>query len=425
MTGVQTCALPISSLSSAREPYPGSAEPPPSIDSPAIALGLYRSLSRAFGARSDPAALCGHLHDALALLGDPEILVFMLHGRPRGEIRIFAGPGISRSDCDYFLQFCRQDFLDTDRFIDLKAMDIRYPNFEEGRVAAGRGISSYWHCPLEDAEGRPIGTIHLGNSGNRYFTPLIATSFEELTGKAGALIASMRRDLALTVRLRSLRSLFGKFLPEAVIERLLSDDREGRLDEGRRQELAILFSDIRSFTTITERNGAEAVVQFLNHHFDAMVAPITANGGTVDKFIGDAIVAVFGMEEGGPPPCEAALRAAVAMIEAIPRVELQGLSLEGGRYRIGIGVHFGELVLGYLGSEAKTAFTVIGKTIEIAEGLESSTKAFKVDILLSEEVRSRVNSDDLVFRDLGLVEAEEGEGLHVYTVQGSAGGPRP
>jgi len=147
-----------------------------------------------------------------------------------------------------------------------------------------------------------------------------------------------------------------------------------------------------------------------------MVAPIVANGGVVDKFIGDAIVAVFGIDNGCTSPCESAVRAAKTMIAAIPGVDIKGMMLDGDAYRIGIGIHYGEVVMGYLGSDEKTSFTVIGDTIEIAEVLESSTKIFKVDILLSSAVKEMIQSDDLFFRDLGELE-EEGNALHVFTVQ--------
>jgi class 3 adenylate cyclase len=393
-------------------------------DNPAFTASLYRNLSKAFSARADPSGLLKHLHDAFALLVDPDIIVFMLHGRPKGEIAIFAGPGLTKSDCEYFLHFCRQDFLETDRFVDLEAMEIEYLEFDSRQIVSKdqHPLSSYWSQSLAGTDGKLLGTVHVGSTSNHYFTTLMELRLKVLAGRMGPLIGSMRRDQALANRLLSLRSLFGKFLPESVIEGLLADDQEGRQDEGRRQKIAILFSDIRGFTTITERNGAEAVVHFLNHHFDAMVAPITANGGMVDKFIGDAIVAVFGLNASAEAPCEAALRAALSMMEALPGVDIKGMQLDGGAYRIGIGIHFGEVVMGYLGSDAKTAFTVIGSTIEIAEGLESSTKAFKVDILLSDDVRSQVSASDLAFRDLGLIEEEGTEPLHVYTVAREAAG---
>ncbi len=398
---------------------PGSPRPEVlNLENQGFALGLHKDLTQSFLEGQNPTALFWHLRNAFSLVSNPDILVFILKDRPHIKATIFAGPDLVTAECDNFLRFCQQDFLNTDRFVDLEAMVIEYLERDQRQITGrGRGaLSSYWFHELKDAQGVSLGTVHSGSFSNQYFTPLVERRLSSVAVLAGPLVGMMLRDQHLSKRLTSLRTLFGKFLPDTVVEKLLAADQDSPMEEGRKQELAILFSDIRGFTSITERNGAEAVVGFLNHHFDAMVAAIVANGGVVDKFIGDAIVAVFGIDPLPISPAEAATRAAQAMIANLKSVEVSGLLLDGNTYRIGIGLHYGEVVLGYLGSDEKTAFTVIGKAVETAELLESSTKAYQVDILVSGELRERVLTDVLKFQDLGTMEDAEGEALRLYTV---------
>ncbi len=388
------------------------------LENQGFALGLHQGLTLSFLEGQNPTALFWHLRDAFSLVSNPDILVFILKDRPHVKASVFAGPDLVTAECDNFLRFCQQDFLNTDRFVDLEAMVVEYLERDQRKITGrGRGaLSSYWFQELKDAQGVSLGTVHSGSFSNQYFTPLVERRLSSLAVLVGPLVGMMQRDQHLSKRLMSLRTLFGKFLPDTVVEKLLDAETDSPMEEGRKQELAILFSDIRGFTSITERNGAEAVVGFLNHHFDAMVAAIVANGGVVDKFIGDAIVAVFGIKASAISPAEAAAHAARAMIANLKTVEVSGLLLDGNAYRIGIGLHYGEVVLGYLGSDEKTSFTVIGKAVETAELLESSTKAYQVDILASGELRDKVLTDTLQFQDLGTMEDAEGESLRVYTV---------
>ncbi|MEI8093463.1 MAG: adenylate/guanylate cyclase domain-containing protein [Spirochaetales bacterium] len=402
-----------------RPVLPGSPRPEAlNLENLGFALSLHQNLTQSFLESQNPTALFWHLRNAFSLVSNPDILVFILKDRPQIKATIFSGPGLATTECDYFLRFCQQDFLGTDRFVDLESMEVEYLEKDQ-RLLTGRGrgaLSSYWFHELKDPQGTSLGTVHSGSFSNQYFTPLVERRLSYLAVLVGPLVGMMQRGQQLSRRFVSLRALFGKFLPDPVVEKLLAAEQDGPLEEGRKQELAILFSDIRGFTSITERNGAEAVVGFLNRHFDAMVTAIVAHGGVVDKFIGDAIVAVFGINPLPTSAAEAAARAARAMMATLNTVDLSGLALEGNAYRIGIGLHFGEVVLGYLGSDEKTSFTVIGKAVETAELLESSTKLYHVDILASGELRDQIQAEDLAFIDLGKLEDAEGDTLRVYTV---------
>jgi adenylate cyclase len=158
---------------------------------------------------------------------------------------------------------------------------------------------------------------------------------------------------------------------------------DGRLKE---VKAVILFSDIRSFSSYSENRTPREVVDMLNRHFSRMVKVVQENGGVVDKFIGDAIMAVFGEYLGTHEPYRSAVKAAVEM-----RRELQELNrefLEEGKQpiEIGIGIHAGSALAGNIGSVDRKQFTVIGNTVDIAERLEAETKILGYPILISAEV---------------------------------------
>ncbi len=178
-----------------------------------------------------------------------------------------------------------------------------------------------------------------------------------------------------------LRTTFGKYMTESVVQHLLS----GKVTlGGETLRVTILFSDIRSFTSISEKMEAHALVALLNEYFTEMVSIVMRNGGVVDKYIGDAIMAVFG----APVPTEQdaanAVRAAVQMRQALARLNerLQARGMEP--LRTGIGIHTGDVVAGNIGSEQRMEYTVIGDPVNVASRLESNTKELKVDVLISD-----------------------------------------
>ena len=162
----------------------------------------------------------------------------------------------------------------------------------------------------------------------------------------------------------------------------------GEVIVGERKTVAVLFSDLRGFTTFSENAQPSEVVTRLNQYFDRMVFAVTSNGGTVDKFIGDAVMAVFGGLIPLKNPAESALDAALAM-----RAELVKLNLEWGTHGLapldnGIGIHFGDVLQGPIGSTERKEFTVIGDVVNTASRLESATKEMHSSVLVSEALAS-------------------------------------
>jgi class 3 adenylate cyclase len=157
--------------------------------------------------------------------------------------------------------------------------------------------------------------------------------------------------------------------------------------EGKELELAVLFSDIRNFTTHSEKNLSYDVVHMLNRHFVAVAEPVLNNNGFIDKYIGDGILAAFGTRDESPTnACRNAVRAALGMQDAAQRlcpVFEQDFNMS---LCIGIGIHFGTVILGRIGHPGKRQITVIGDTVNMASRIESMTKEVDVPILVSDSV---------------------------------------
>ena len=179
-----------------------------------------------------------------------------------------------------------------------------------------------------------------------------------------------------------LRSTMGKYMTEQVVEHLMA----GRVQLGGvTLPVTVLFTDIRSFTSISETMSAHDLVQLLNEYFTDMVGIVMEEGGVVDKYIGDAIMAVFGAPVPKPDDAQRAVRAAVRMRGALVTLN-ERLATRGiAPLRTGIGLHTGEVIAGNIGSEARMEYTVIGDAVNLASRLESATKELGVDVLISED----------------------------------------
>ena len=198
-------------------------------------------------------------------------------------------------------------------------------------------------------------------------------------------LASTARRLTLKVlaeenEKKGISRLFGQFVSPEVKDKIVRE-KSGTI--GERKRVVVLLSDVRSFTTYSETADPAALVQHLNEYFDAMVGCITSRGGVIDKFMGDAVMAVFGGVLELPNPAEAALDAACAMRERLK--DVNRVWKQRGMHELdnGIGLHFGEVLQGTLGSHDRKEFTVIGDTVNVAARLESITRDEDFPILTS------------------------------------------
>ena len=190
---------------------------------------------------------------------------------------------------------------------------------------------------------------------------------------------------------KMLKSVFSNYLAPQVLTEVLSDPSKVKMG-GNKKDITILFSDIRGFTTISENNTPEGVVEFLNEYFDAMVEEIMKTDGTVDKFIGDAIMAFWGAPVERENHAELAIRGSLGMLEALENLKAKWK--EQGRdipeINIGIGLNTGEAIVGHVGSTKVKSYTVIGDSVNLASRLEGLNKAYadcgdpKQSIIISE-----------------------------------------
>jgi class 3 adenylate cyclase len=206
----------------------------------------------------------------------------------------------------------------------------------------------------------------------------------------GVALANVRRarEVSLGVARQTLlaeraRSTLGTYVSPEVAEQALKSDivRLG----GTRQATAILFTDLRGFTSLSESADPELLVRDLNEYFEHMVKAIRDEGGVVDKYIGDSIMAVFGAPTPHPDDAARAIRAAAALQTAL--AALNASRTRAGKKPIahGVGVHFGEVVAGNIGTAERSQYTVIGDAVNVAARLESATKEHGVDVLVSSE----------------------------------------
>ncbi len=191
---------------------------------------------------------------------------------------------------------------------------------------------------------------------------------------------------------RKLSRTFRRFLPPDIVRRLLAT-RDADFFKGQEKRLCILFSDIRQFTAYAEKRKPAEVVARLNEYFEQMSIAVAKNGGIVDKFLGDGLLAFFGVLEekqaghDSGAPGIAAVRAAEAMLHALDDLNAQWASRGEEPFDIGMGLHTGMVMVGNIGSHHKMEFTVIGDAVNLAARLQEQTKKLGERVILSKAVR--------------------------------------
>lgn len=201
-------------------------------------------------------------------------------------------------------------------------------------------------------------------------------------------LAEMFDDLVDTMQERDfIRTTFGRYMSQQVVDRILNGEFELG---GSRYEATVLFTDIRGFTTISESREPEEIVAFLNDYLDRMVQAIVNHNGIPDKFIGDGILAVWGVPGDDAKHAENAVRAALAMIEALADFN-RGRS--DSPVRIGVGIHSGPLIAGNIGSKKKMEFTVIGDTVNTCSRIEALNKQLGTTLAISGETHKRLPAE--------------------------------
>jgi class 3 adenylate cyclase len=196
------------------------------------------------------------------------------------------------------------------------------------------------------------------------------------------ILANTFNDMVGGLRERDfIRDTFGRYMSKQVADQVLSGDLKLG---GERKEVTLLMSDIRGFTTLSETMSPEQLVDFLNRYFGLMVGCVLDHEGVVDKYMGDAILAVFGAPIPNPRHAEQAALAALDMRRHLAAFNADLAEAGHAPIRIGIGINTGQVVAGNIGSEARMEYTVIGDAVNATQRIEDLTKDVKTDILVSD-----------------------------------------
>jgi adenylate cyclase len=197
-------------------------------------------------------------------------------------------------------------------------------------------------------------------------------------------------------------NLFGKYVSPSVVDDIL-ERQEGITLEGRAQEVTVLFSDLRSFTTLSESLSPRETGHLLNTYFDTMIPVVFDHQGTLDKLIGDAIMAFFGAPATLQNHPVKAAQTALIMVEKLKRLRIDRKDIRGiNRLDVGIGLNTGEVIVGNLGSQRFMDYTVIGDTVNLGSRLEGLNKTYGTSVIISRSTAERLGNR-FVLRELDKV----------------------
>lgn len=251
----------------------------------------------------------------------------------------------------------------------------------------------------------------------RYILPIVAPQGMLFLG---VVLPTLEQAVSQELEKRRVRNLFSRFIAPEVVDQLIATRNLASLNK--RADLSILFSDIRGFTTLSEKLTPEEVVALLNPYLEAMSKVIHQHGGTVDKYEGDAIIAFFGEPVPYADHAARAVRAALDMRRALADLK-EGWARDGHPTQIemGIGINSGEVFVGLLGSEQRINYTVIGDNANLASRLQDLTKTYAWPILISESAYQQVQDEfDAELADTVTVKGKS-RPVNVYKVIGRKG----
>lgn len=200
---------------------------------------------------------------------------------------------------------------------------------------------------------------------------------------------------------KKIRGAFQYYLTASVVNEILKDPNKLKLG-GDKKNLSVLFSDIRGFTTISEKLSPENLVQLLNEYLTAMTNIVFKYDGLLDKYIGDAVMAVFGAPLNQPDHARRACLTAIEMMSTLKRLQVKWETEGWPPINIGIGINTGDMVVGNMGSEMRFDYTVMGDSVNLASRLEGTNKEYGTNIIISEFTHN-VIKDDFFCRELDAV----------------------
>lgn len=239
-------------------------------------------------------------------------------------------------------------------------------------------------------------------------------------GALGFLGATLTRYVVEGREKRRYRKTLMKYVSPALVETIMSDFDWASL-RAEKKTLTVLFSDVRGFTTISENFPPETVIATLNEHLNMMVSVIFNRQGTLDKFVGDCVMAFWGAPLVQPNHAELACRAALEMMEGLEKLNQKWQSEGRPTLKIGVGINTGDMLFGNIGSEQRMDFTVIGDSVNLGSRLESSTKELHASIVISDATYQLIR-DRAEVRPLGEISVKgKAQKVLVYELLGMNG----
>ena len=248
-------------------------------------------------------------------------------------------------------------------------------------------------APLIGGEGRSLGVLYVDSAVNTRRVDDDDLEFLVAFAGIGAVALDNLRFAERSRHDALVRGNFERFFTPMLAARIAAAPESLRLG-GERRDVAVLFSDIRGFTTLAARLSPVETARLLTEYFSEMADCVFKHGGTLDKFIGDEVMAQWGAPISEPDDADRAVEAALDMIAALHRLNANWLSQGRPRLEVGIGINFGEAFAGYLGSERRLEYTVIGDTVNTAKRLCSAAQGD--EILVSAPLCTRLTRTHVI-----------------------------
>ena len=242
-----------------------------------------------------------------------------------------------------------------------------------------------------------------------------------LTLTSNVLLVSLYRALFEEKEKRRVRTAFGQYLSPEVIRRLLLNPR---LVEPKKTKITVMFSDIRGFTTISEKLDAQDLALFLNEYLSDMTRLVFEHSGTLDKYIGDAVMAFWGAPFEEPGHAARGCHTALKMMDRVHEMQKKWEAEGKPRLDIGIGLNTGVASVGNMGSVLRYGYTALGDTVNLSARLEGLNKDYGTHILVNETAYAAVRADGFVFRELDLIRVKgKLQPVVIYELIGRTGEP--